>query len=382
MLSNQNLFSNFMGRVKTSTGFFLVAISLFSYLVLFENFSLMAATCPKLIGNVTITKTPASCNNADGSAIIDISALGGTAPYSLSLAGQTNTSGNFGSLAAGKYLLRVSDNSGCKDSIYITIASVGGIQAPSFSTASPSTCFGADGKVIISNTTGTGPFSYLLSNSATGNSASGNFVFNSVSVGEYSLTITDGAGCKFTIDGLQVTNEIKPGGNCSAGFATTIFEGESAFIGGNCDGVAAWDSSAFLSSLNISNPTATPPSGIHTFTMHCINESTCTECVDEVTITVLKEIVPPNTFTPNGDGDNDVWVIAGLDIYDDCELWVYTRWGQRVFHQNGYKSGAEWNGTNHGLVLPPATYYYIIDIKRKDTEGKPKKYAGSITIIK
>ncbi len=364
-------------NLKFSKEFFILLILfvLGQLLVLQPN---ALASCGPILGNPVITKTNATCNNNDGSLLVDITTLGGTGPYQLSLNGQTNTSGNFQFLGAGKYLLRVTDAANCSDSLFVTIASIGHITSPSINTFSPSTCNGIDGKIIVANTTGTGPFTYALSNGTT--NSTGNFT--SVAIGTYSMTITDGAGCTFKADGLTVKNQVFSGGSCNAGDDATIFEGESAYINGVGDGVVSWDPPKYLSDTSVPNPTATPPAGIHKYTIRVFNASTCTECTDEVIITVIPEISIPNTFTPNGDGDNDLWEINGLSTFDECELWIYTRWGQRIFHQNGYEEGTEWNGTYNGLSLPAATYYYVIDIKKNDAEGKPKKYAGSITIIK
>jgi gliding motility-associated-like protein len=82
----------------------------------------------------------------------------------------------------------------------------------------------------------------------------------------------------------------------------------------------------------------------------------------------------PNAFTPNGDGINDTWVIAGLGYDQTSLVTVFNRYGQQVYESKGY--GTPWNGENAGKKLPTGTYYYIITIK-----NGTQRYSGSVTII-
>ena len=84
-----------------------------------------------------------------------------------------------------------------------------------------------------------------------------------------------------------------------------------------------------------------------------------------------------NTFTPNGDGVHDTWVINNIDLYPDAEIEVYDRTGRRVFYVNGGYAN-DWNGTFDGKPLPMDTYYFVINFK--SDQIKPKK--GTITIIR
>jgi len=80
----------------------------------------------------------------------------------------------------------------------------------------------------------------------------------------------------------------------------------------------------------------------------------------------------PNTFTPNGDGVNDTWVIEGLD--ESGTVKVYTRWGSEVYQSIGYST--PWSGVYAGKKLAPGVYYYIVTAKNGS-----QKFSGSLTII-
>ena len=80
---------------------------------------------------------------------------------------------------------------------------------------------------------------------------------------------------------------------------------------------------------------------------------------DDIFADVLKIPRIPNTFSPNGDGINDLWAIQYLDEYTSNHLQVFTRAGQLVFESHGlYKA---WDGNYKGKALPMDTYYYIIE---------------------
>ena len=67
-------------------------------------------------------------------------------------------------------------------------------------------------------------------------------------------------------------------------------------------------------------------------------------------------------ITPNGDGINDVWFIDNIDRYPNAKIWVYSRWGNLVFHSAAHYRN-HWNGSfeNNNKPLPEAPYFYQID---------------------
>tara|TARA_B110001452_G_scaffold109503_1_gene90878 strand:+ start:1297 stop:3390 length:2094 start_codon:yes stop_codon:yes gene_type:complete len=70
----------------------------------------------------------------------------------------------------------------------------------------------------------------------------------------------------------------------------------------------------------------------------------------------------PNIFTPNGDGTNDIYKLAGKNdpCYDVMQINIYNRWGQLVF--KSFDSDFEWDGnTESGKVCRPGAYLVIMD---------------------
>jgi len=73
-----------------------------------------------------------------------------------------------------------------------------------------------------------------------------------------------------------------------------------------------------------------------------------------ITITINQAsscvLVIPNTFTPNGDGINDLWNIPFIQNHPDCNISIYNRYGAQVYNSIGYSNA--WNGTYNGKAVP------------------------------
>tara|TARA_B100000768_G_scaffold102063_1_gene95023 strand:- start:4679 stop:6784 length:2106 start_codon:yes stop_codon:yes gene_type:complete len=70
----------------------------------------------------------------------------------------------------------------------------------------------------------------------------------------------------------------------------------------------------------------------------------------------------PNIFTPNGDGINDIYKLAGQNdpCYDVMQINIYNRWGQLVF--KSFDPIFEWDGnTESGKVCKPGAYLVIMN---------------------
>lgn len=96
-----------------------------------------------------------------------------------------------------------------------------------------------------------------------------------------------------------------------------------------------------------------------------------------VAMTILPplNVIPPNTFTPNGDAINDFWSIPALESYPNCIVNIYNRYGTQIFQSKGYSK--PWDGLFNGKQLPVGTYYYVINLDN----NKPQ-ISGHVTIIR
>ncbi|HZH54457.1 MAG TPA: gliding motility-associated C-terminal domain-containing protein, partial [Sphingobacteriaceae bacterium] len=90
-------------------------------------------------------------------------------------------------------------------------------------------------------------------------------------------------------------------------------------------------------------------------------------------VDIDSELVIPNLFTPNGDGLNDRFVIQGLYQYDQAELLIINRWGNRVYHAKPYQNN--WDGGS----LADGTYFYILTLTKG---GETTVHRGPVAIVR
>lgn len=89
----------------------------------------------------------------------------------------------------------------------------------------------------------------------------------------------------------------------------------------------------------------------------------------------------PNTFTPNGDGFNDIFIpVAGT--LKEWKFEIFNRWGNKVFTTDDETLG--WNGTSEGKNAPDGTYFWVITYQQfDDKEGMVTRVEeGFVTLLR
>jgi gliding motility-associated-like protein len=76
----------------------------------------------------------------------------------------------------------------------------------------------------------------------------------------------------------------------------------------------------------------------------------------------------PTGISPNGDIDNQFFVIACINNYPGNELTIFNRWGNEVFRSKNYQNN--WDGLYKGNELPDGTYFYNINFNDGVTPNK------------
>jgi gliding motility-associated-like protein len=158
----------------------------------------------------------------------------------------------------------------------------------------------------------------------------------------------------------------------------TIYEGEKTnlqpVITSGAGATYVWSPATGLDNANIANPVASPTQTTQ-YTLMVTSALGCTTTSLPVKVTVMyKNIVVPNSFTPNNDGINDTWIISGLEGDPSAVVRVFNRYGDVVYESHGYAS--PWNGRYKNKPLPFGAYYYLIA-----TKNNTQKLSGCITII-
>lgn len=89
------------------------------------------------------------------------------------------------------------------------------------------------------------------------------------------------------------------------------------------------------------------------------------------------QLYAPNSFTPNADGVNDVFIVSALDIYSPV-LKIYNRWG-RVVHYS--LNLAPWDGNDgNGYYCDSGIYAWTLHYE--DDKGLNHTEQGHIIMIR
>jgi large repetitive protein len=304
-----------------------------------------------MLTDATFTVSAATCGDATGEVVVT-KVTGGTAPYTYSLDG-TNFSANatITGVKAGSYTLTVKDAKGCTFSV--------AVQMDGFNSeldyVQHITCKGeTNGKIAIKATGADANTEYSIDN---GKTFQKNPVFSNLASGNYQVVTRFSSTCSISVGTVEVkepsqlllsvdVTEGQPG-KPNSGSARALATGGTApytYFLNNGPGMSESEFKELKSDL---------------YTIWVEDANGCRVSA-EFYVTNPGELDIPTGFTPNGDGRNDTWEIENLhELYPNCRVTVFNRWGSPVFDSNGYAK--PWDGTHNGKRLPDATYYAIIE---------------------
>ncbi len=129
--------------------------------------------------------------------------------------------------------------------------------------------------------------------------------------------------------------------------------------------------------------------GTYEVELHAFNEYGCKDEMtypsiivvseEEATTANKRDVVFPNSFTPNGDGKNDEFRIYTGDI-NNLDVTIYNRWGQVIFESEN-TSDLVWNGTDAaGNKLEDGQY--VITYKYINKYGEPISNTSTVNILR
>lgn len=107
---------------------------------------------------------------------------------------------------------------------------------------------------------------------------------------------------------------------------------------------------------------------------------------DSVTIHLYcdnSQVFVPNSFTPNGDGKNDVFYPRGTGVQGIKAFRVYNRWGELLFERTNIDindASNAWDGSYKGGTPRADVYVYIVEATC--STGEPLFLKGDVTIIR
>lgn len=315
----------------------------------------LAVTEPATLSARAAITTPINCNG--GSAIITITASGGTPPYSYSFNGSTPGSNNvFSGIVTGTYSWSVTDANSCGPVTgTLNVPEPSSISAVAAVTT-PIRCNGRTATVTITPGGGTPPYTITLVNNSTNPPTSyngTNGVFTGIPAGTYTWTVTDTNGCAAAQGTVIITEPAAM--TATVSFTDVICYGAnngsitiSNATGGSgsyeysIDGGTSWQSSPIFSSLRAIQYDVR------------IRDSLTTGCVVNLGIIRINEPARLNANVSHGDcssaGNFDGFII------------ITNPTGGHGTYEYSIDGGNSWQTSGTFNSLPPATY----DVRIRD----------------
>lgn len=286
---------------------------------------------------------------------------------------------------AGDYDIEVdiTDEKGCSAKLHTTLTVH---PAPEFTILKKQACVGSpvtlevDGIsnfVIVTN------WSWDLGDGSTASVSSPDHIYKKANSYPLTATATTDKGCKYTSH-IEKGVEVSPipvasfeHEKISWGFAETVIKFKASSSINNS--TFSWDFDNTQTGTNTVEHIKYTEAGYYTVKLTATSEK---GCAGNTSKTIL--IVPPfdayvpTSFTPNGDGINDVFGMEGVEFINTYNMQIFNRWGQIVFTSNDLKK--QWDGRLNNSPLPADMYSFAI--KLTDAEDRPYKISGTIQLIR
>ena len=208
---------------------------------------------------------------------------------------------------------------------------------------------------------------------------------NQIGITNFQVTGYDNIKCFSDTKSIQITTFNYP--TLSLAPNVTIPVGSAYQINGtgSPDIVSLnWLPPTNLSCTNCLAPLAAPIKTTE-YVLNAINNGGCA-VADSIKITVIcngNNFFIPNTFSPNGDGVNDRFVVRGKGLNVIPSITIYNRWGQVVFEKSNFAANDDasgWDGTFNGKPAPSDVYIYTVQILCDNATLIP--YHGNVTLIR
>ena len=101
-------------------------------------------------------------------------------------------------------------------------------------------------------------------------------------------------------------------------------------------------------------------SGSYLITLNIVDGNGCEhDTTKRIYVNADLYVYTPNSFTPNGDGLNDLFGLAGVTAgVSQMQMEIYNRWGERLFESSDVNN--RWNGTYKGAPVQQGVYVYKV----------------------
>lgn len=189
----------------------------------------------------------------------------------------------------------------------------------------------------------------------------------------YAVIVSDAWGC---MDTTTVSIDVFPPPSVDAGPDQVIIFGNNTRLHATGDpGTLSWSPDLWIDDITAPDPVVHPETST-TYIVTLVDTNGC-KVTDAVTIIVDGSLYVPNTFTPNGDGINDVFFVLGTEI-KTFRLYVFDRWGEKIFETD--RLNDFWDGTYNGVDSPIDTYVWKVDYS--ELSGEKHRLIGHVNLVR
>lgn len=144
-----------------------------------------------------------------------------------------------------------------------------------------------------------------------------------------------------------------------------------------------WSPSTTLNCADCPQPVANPKFNTK-YTVSFIDSNSCKNTGDIQIVVICKNanVFVPNTFSPNGDGSNDIFYVRGRGLDRVKSLRIFNRWGEIVFEQQNFPVNDAmygWDGKYKGNKPVPDVYVYQVEVWCENSQVV--HFEGNIALI-
>jgi gliding motility-associated-like protein len=144
-----------------------------------------------------------------------------------------------------------------------------------------------------------------------------------------------------------------------------------------------WSPATYLNCTDCPQPLVTPKLNTQ-YTVNFVDSNGCknTGQIQIVVFCKNSNVFIPNTFSPNGDGSNDIFYIRGKGLDRVKSLRIFNRWGQVVFEKRDFPINdalSGWDGKFKGNRPQPDVYVYQLEVFCDNSEIF--RFEGNVALI-
>ena len=332
---------------------------------------------------VTIDLTNDLACFGEQTAAATATAVGDFPPYNF-LWSNGATTPDISNLGAGIYEVTVSGALNCE-----AIAQVDVLEPPilemMFTISSPD-CFTANsGSLLVEALGGTPPYQYAIN----GGDFQNEDFFSNLSAGAYQVLVQDANGCELS-ESFAINAPIPA--DVELGDDMTIELGDGATIQAIVNLPDSLLENLDWSGLdeNVECPTCPTQNVIPLLTStYSITIESSDGCKDTDALTLFvdrdRHVFVPTAFSPNGDGNNDVFYVFAKDnsVEKIHSFLIFDRWGESMFEARNFQPNDPshgWDGKHRGETMNPAVFVWFAEIEFID--GQVELFEGDVVLVR